>query len=401
MPVQKAQQQEVARQQLSYDRPSLLEEVLESYPQFEKMRTEHPVLYSKERKMWQVFRYEDVSHVITDYADFSSRIMGSGETSILKGTVVAVDPPDHRKLRNLVNQAFTPRSIARLSGRVAAITQELLDDVRSRGKMDIVPDLAFPLPAKVIAEMLGVPAEDWDIFKRWALIGDIERGIQDNGPSESTLQQELSVYFAQLLKDRRKAPREDLITSLSKAEVDGEQLSEKELIDFCILLLLAGQETTKNLLANAILCFTDHPAALEKLIHEPALMPSAIEEVLRYLPPAWFVVRVTTKDIELGGQHIPAQQPVLAWLASANRDAAQFPDPERFDIQRTPNRHVGFGHGIHFCIGAPLARLEAQVALPMILEQLKGLQRVKEVPIKVSRGLVFIIRNLPVTFEAV
>lgn len=267
--------------------------------------------------------------------------------------------------------------------------------------MDVVPDLAFPLPAKVIAEMLGVPSEDWDIFKRWALIGDTDRSTRNEDASELDLKQELSTYFAQLLKERRQTPREDLITSLSKAEVDGEQLSEKELVDFCILLLLAGQETTKNLIANAILCFTDHPASMEQLIHEPALMPSAIEEVLRYLSPVWFVVRSTTKDIELAGQRIPAHQPVLAWLASANRDAAQFPDPNRFDIQRTPNRHVDFGHGIHFCVGAPLARLEAQIALPMMLEQLKGLQRVKDVPIKVSRGIVFNIRNLPITFERV
>ncbi len=398
--MQKAQKQESLRPQQGYNHPHLLEEILESYPRFEEMRTEHPVLYSEEMKMWQVFRYEDVSHVITDYAAFSSSLMG-GETSVLKDTLVATDPPDHRKLRNLVNQAFTPRSVARLSARIAEITQELLDEVRLHGKMDIVPDLAFPLPAKVIAEMLGVPSEDWDIFKRWALIGDTGLNTQNDGISELTLKQELSTYFAQLLQERRHTPREDLITSLSNAEVDGEQLSEKELIDFCILLLLAGQETTKNLIANAILCFTDHPDAMERLIREPALMPSAIEEVLRYLPPAWFVVRLTTKDVELSGQRIPAHQPVVAWLASANRDAAQFPDPNCFDIQRTPNRHIGFGHGIHFCVGAPLARLEAQIALPMMLEQLKGLQRVKEVPIKVSRGLVFIIRNLPITFEPV
>jgi cytochrome P450 len=139
---------------------------------------------------------------------------------------------------------------------------------------------------------------------------------------------------------------------------------------------------------------------MQKLIREPALMPGAIEEVVRYLPPAWFVLRLTTKEIELSGQRIPAHKPVMAWLASANRDPEQFPDPNRFDIQRTPNRHIGFGHGIHFCVGAPLARVEAQIVLPMMLHQLKGLQRVKDVPIKVSRGLVFIIRNLPVTFDA-
>lgn len=397
--MQRAQQENIKRTQQSYNHLQSLEEILQTYSWFEQMRTEHPVSYVEETKMWQIFRYEDINHVVTNYADFSSSLMGASETSVLKDTLVATDPPDHRKLRNLVNQAFTPRSVARLSSRVTEITQELLDEVRERGKMDVISDLAFPLPAKVIAEMLGVPSEDWDIFKRWALIGDTESTADDDGTNELTLKQELSTYFTQLLQERRRIPREDLITSLTQAKVDDEQLSEKEIINFCILLLLAGQETTKNLIANSILCFTDHPDAMEQLIREPALMPSAIEEVLRYLPPAWYVVRLTTKDIELAGQHIPAYQPVLAWLASANRDAAQFPDPDRFDIQRTPNRHIAFGHGIHFCVGAPLARLEAQIALPMILEQLKGLQRVKEVPIKVSRGLVFIIRNLPVTFE--
>jgi len=156
---------------------------------------------------------------------------------------------------------------------------------------------------------------------------------------------------------------------------------------------------TKNLIANAIVCFTDHPGAMERLIHEPALMPTAIEEVLRYLPPVWFLFRQTRTAVELGGQHIPADQVVLAWTASANRDPAQFPDPDQFDIQREPNRHLAFGHGIHFCVGAPLARLEARIALPMMLEQLGDLQRVEGVPITVHTGIVFVIRSLPVTFR--
>lgn len=398
--MQHTQNQDAYQAQNSYNRLHLLEEVLQSYPGFEKMRAEHPVIYNPEMKMWQVFRYEDVSQVITNYADFSSTLMGANEESVLHDTLVATDPPAHRKLRNLVNMAFTPRAVARLSGRITETTQELLNEMLPRGSADIVSDIAFPLPAKVIAEMLGVPAQDWDIFRRWALIGDTGSHAEVADTGELGLKKELTIYFSDLLKERRKAPREDLITSLSKAEVDGEKLSEKEIIQFCILLLLAGQETTKNLIVNSTLCFTDHPEVKEELIQDPSLMPGAIEEVLRYLPPAWFVLRLTTKEVELSGQRIPAHQPVMAWLASANRDPEQFPDPNRFDIRRSPNRHIGFGHGIHFCVGAPLARLEAQLALPMMLQQLKGLQRVPGVPIKVSRGLVFIIHSLPVTFEA-
>lgn len=365
-----------------------LEETLRNYPWFEEMRAKHPVLYDEEMSMWQVFRYEDALRVLTNHADFSSRIM-SINNHILEDTVIATDPPTHRKLRHLVDQAFTPRALARLSGRINAITQELLDEVRARGKMDIVSDLAGPLPAKVIAEVLGTR----DIFKQWFL-----ENREDNA-RRSQIEKEISAYFAQLLQERRRTPREDLITSLSQAEVDGEHLSESELIHFCILLLAAGQETTKNLLANSILCLTDHPEMMEKLIREPELIPSAIEEVLRYLPPVWFIIRQTTREVELGGEHIPANAIVVVWIASANRDSAQFPDPERFDIQRAPNRHLGFGHGIHFCIGGPLARLETQIVLPMLLKQLKGLQRVEEVPIMISRGIVLVVQSLPITFE--
>jgi cytochrome P450 len=213
------------------------------------------------------------------------------------------------------------------------------------------------------------------------------------------MREEMFDYFSKLLEERRRAPREDLISALSIAEVDGERLSQRELLSFCTLLLAAGQETTKNLITNAIVCFTDHPDSMQRLIHQPGLMPTAIEEVLRYLPPVWFLFRLTKVDVELAGQHIPANSMVLAWTASANRDPAQFPEPNRFNIEREPNRHLAFGHGIHFCVGAPLARLEARIALSMMLEQLKNLQRVEGFPVMVHAGIVFVIRSLPVTFQ--
>ena len=374
-----------------------LEEVPQTYSWFEEMRTQHPVFYNERMHLWQVFRYEDVSAVITDYNRFSSQAFGV-TGSFLKDTLIEKDPPDHRKLRNLVNLAFTPRAVARLSDRITQITQELLDQVRLQGKMDIVSDFAFPLPAKVIAELLGVPSEDWDIFQRWARVDSADPNLTRQEAGRS-MQEEMSDYFSKLLEERRREPREDLISALSTAEVDGERLSEYELVKFCTLLLAAGQETTKNLIANAIVCFTDYPDSMERLIREPALMPTAIEEVLRYLPPVWFLFRQTRTDVELAGQHIPANQLVLAWTASANRDPAQFPDPDRFDIEREPNRHLAFGHGIHFCVGAPLARLEARIALPMMLEQLRNLQRVEGFPITVHMGIVFVIRSLPITFQ--
>src|SRR5712691_11856234 len=374
-----------------------LEEIPQTFSWFEEMRTQHPVFYDERTRIWQVFRYEDVLAVLTDYARFSSQayeLMGG----FLSNTLIAKDPPDHRKLRNLVNQAFTPRAVTHLSDRITQITQELLDEVRLQGKMDIVSDIAFPLPAKVIAELLGVPSEDWNIFQRWARVGGSDPATSRQADGHS-MQVEMFDYFSALLEERRRTPREDLISSLSMAEVDGERLSQSELVSFCTLLLAAGQETTKNLIANATVCLTDHPDTMERLIHEPALMHTAVEEILRYLPPVWFLFRQTKSDVELAGQHIPANQAVLAWTASANRDPARFPDPNRFDIEREPNRHLAFGHGIHFCVGAPLARLEAKIALPMMLQQLRGLRRVEGVPITVHTGIVFVIRSLPVTFQ--
>ena len=378
-------------------RPRPLEEIPQTYSWFEEMRTNRPVFQDEVMPLWQVFRYEDVLKVLTDYARFSSKPLGAFTGSFLEDTLVTKDPPDHRKLRNLVNQAFTPRAVARLSDRITQITQELLDQVQPQGRMDIVSEIAFPLPAKVIAELLGVPSGDWDIFQRWARVDSSDpAAARQEGRS---MQGEMFDYFSRLLEERRRVPREDLVSALSVAEIDGERLSESELVRFCMLLLAAGQETTKNLIANAIVCFTDHPGAMERLTREPALMPMAIEEVLRYLPPVWFLFRQTRTEVELGGQHIPADQVVLAWTASANRDPAQFGDPDRFDIQREPNRHLAFGHGIHFCVGAPLARLEARIVLPMMLEQLRDLQRVEGVPITVHTGIVFVIRSLPVTFQ--
>lgn len=377
---------------------------------FAQMRTEQPVFYDERSRMWHVFRYADVTEAITDHTRFSSEQrpgkMLPFAGTFLADTVVATDPPDHRRLRNLVNLAFTPRALARYEGRVAQITQELLDRVRGQGRMDIVDDFAFPLPAKIIAELLGVPDEDWAIFRRWAR-GDSEDFVDKTQPVTPAARQEgmrrmqlnMYDYFAELLAERRRNPREDVLSSLSQAEIDGERLTEADLVKFSILLLAAGQETTKNLIANAIICLTDHPDQLEQLRRNPELTGSAVEEVLRFMPPAINLFRLTTTEVELGGQRIPAEEMVLAWLFSANRDEAQFPNAERFDITRTPNRNIAFGHGIHFCLGAPLARLEAKVALPMLLEQLPNLQRVPNVPIRANMTLVFMVQNLPVTFD--
>jgi cytochrome P450 len=400
--------QESQKQQkdLSFFQVSTLEETFQAFGWFEQMRKSQPVFYNEQSHLWEVFRYEDVNRAITDYTLFSSEeIPGFSEDTFLADTLVAKDPPTHRKLRNLINMAFTPRAVNQLTASISRITQELLDERLQAGHMDIVADIAFPLPAQVIATMLGIPDEDWDRFRHWLrapepsqVEGAAPPTTQELLQARFNTEQQIYTYFSDLLAERRRAPREDLISALSVAEVDGERLSESELVKFCMLLLAAGQETTKNLIANAIYCFTEHPQVITRLIERPELMPAAIEEVLRYMPPVWFTFRRTTTALELGGQQIPANAVIQAWQASANRDAEQFPNPEQFDIQREPNRHLTFGHGIHFCVGAPLARLEARVALPMMLSQLGQLQRVPGVPITVMAGIVYVIQSLPVTF---
>src|SRR5579885_1530792 len=391
---------------------SSLQNVQELYRWFEQMRATEPVWLDEKSGCWHVFRYADVHHIITDYQQFSSerrRSFGrrAGRNQEQGRSIIAMDPPQHRQYRSLVSSAFTPRALARLSDRIRAITQELLDEVRPIGRMDIVSDIAYPLPTIVIAEMLGVPTSDRPLFRRWAdallsqQLSDAEffKPEQPEVERISVAFDEMSDYFRAILEERRRQPREDMMSELLAAEVDGEHLSMEDTISFCILLLLAGHVTTTNLLSQAIRCFDEHPDAMQRLRKQPELMPEAIEEVLRYASPVWRLVRTNKTDVTIEGLTIPADSVIFTWVASANRDSAQFPDPERFDITRTPNKHVAFGHGIHFCIGAPLSRLEAAIALPMMLEQLPHLQRVREEPLELFEGrILFGFKRLPVTF---
>ncbi len=404
-----------------------LQDVSGQYDWFKDMRDTQPVWRDDSSGCWHVFRYADVNTVTTDYTLFSSErrqrafararsdaATQDGHERRAGRNILVMDPPQHRQYRNLVSPSFTPRALARLSGRIAAITQELLDQVRAAGSMDMVTAIAYPLPTIVIAEMLGVPTSDRPLFKRWAdgllnsQLSDAEffkpEEEQRNNPEMQRLAklfEEMTDYFETMLEDRRRQPRDDMMSEILAAEVDGEHLSMEDAISFCSILLLAGHITTTNLLSQAIRCFDEHPAALAQLRKQPELMPEAIEEILRYASPVWRLVRTTTKDVTIEDVTIPADAVVFAWLASANRDERQFPEPERFDITRTPNRHMAFGHGIHFCIGAPLSRLETSIALPMLVEQLPDLHVVHDQPLELFEGRVlFGFKRLPITFTA-
>lgn len=372
----------------------------ERYAWFQSMRQTSPVHYAADYDSWHVFRYADVQQVLQDYTTFSSDMssrMGAEASGLIQSSIINYDPPRHRLMRSLVTKAFTPKAVAAMAPRIQMLTEQLLDAVAERGRMDVIGDLAYPLPVIVIAELLGVPAEDRDRFKRWS---DVIVGSEQHQHQMTDMRHEVGEYFLRVVEQRRREPGSDLISALLAAEVDGEKLSVRELLGFCVLLLVAGNETTTNLIGNAVYSFTDQPDTLPRLIESPSLLPGAIEEVLRYRSPVHVLPhRFARVDTELGGQQIRAGQQVLVWLGSANRDESVFPDAERFILDRTPNAHIAFGAGIHFCIGATLARLEARTALSALLVRCRDIERDETGLEWVRGGIVYGLKHLPIQFR--
>jgi cytochrome P450 len=377
--------------------------LLNPFDWYRVQREISPVSHSQTKGIWSVFGYDDVQRTLSDHSNFSSALAMGGGGSMsnpLGASMISSDPPRHRQLRSLVTQAFTPRTVALLEPRIIAIVQDLLDGVT--GEFDLIDTLAYPLPVIVIAELLGIPQEDRDLFKLWSdaiVVGPRAAGMAGRNP-----QQEMSEYFLRLIQERQRHPgQQDLISGLLAAQnEEGQHLSIVDVLGFCVLLLVAGNETTTNLLGNAILCFDEDPLQWQQLRSQPeALLGSAVEEVLRYRSPVQSMYRTTTATVELGSQIIPAGEPVIAWIGSANRDARQFPDPDRFDIQRSPNRHLAFGHGIHFCLGAPLARLEARIALGELCKRFTKISRIREAPLEPQPStIVYGVKHLPVAVQA-
>jgi cytochrome P450 len=373
------------------------------YPFYAELRAHSPVFHDSKSGLWLLFAYEDVKLALTDHESFSSR---HGPATWL----LFLDPPRHTQLRALIAQAFTPRSVVNLEPRVRALSAELLDPAVEHGKIDLVLDYAIPLPMLVIAEMLGIPFADRPQFTRWSdVIVNMSYTVL-SGKSEASqaaaaafvaATQEMDSYLDGILHERRSKPRDDLLSRLALSEIDGERLSQADILGFFQLLLVGGQETTTNLIANAVLSLMEHPDQLAKLRTSPELIPSAVEEVLRYRSPLQWMFRVTTCDVTIRDQIIPAGKVVLVMMGSANRDPAFFPDPHCFNMSRSPNAHLAFGHGIHFCLGAPLARMEGRIALGDLLSRMENLELAGEKSWTPREGLhVLGPASLPVRFRA-
>ncbi|MER7003706.1 cytochrome P450 [Dactylosporangium sp. NPDC000555] len=351
----------------------------------ERSRRDGEVHFDERQRAWTVLGHPEVSAVLGDPHTFSSDLGDLQPRQedldlFRRGNFVQMDPPRHDSLRRLVSRAFTPRVVSGLAPRITAVTAELLDEQAGEERFDLVDDLAYPLPVIVIAELLGIPAADRPVFRRWA---DALFERPEIGPDQpltrltddravnavAPVLHEMNAYLLEHVRAHRETPADNLTGNLVRAEADGERLSDEEIIGFVGLLLLAGHITTTATLGNTIVALDEHPDAAAELRADPALLPDAIEEVLRLRTPFPRLARLATTDATIGGQPVAAGDLVVAWLAAANRDSRVFAEPERFDIRRNPNPHLTFGHGIHFCIGAPLARLEARIAMELLLRR--------------------------------
>lgn len=384
------------------------------YPLYHKLRSEDPVHWDRFLHTWVVTRYPDVMNVLHSFsADRTPTpeqltAMGlSGLNPIAKVMVrqmLFMDAPAHTRLRGLASAAFTPRRVEILREHIQEIADELLDRVQTRGRMDIIADFAAPMPAIVTAEMLGVPTEDHADLKEWSadfaeMLGNFQHN-PDRIPRVLESTNNLTAYFQAAIGKTRLYPREGLIHSFMTAEINGDRLTDEEIVANCIVTMVGGQETTTNLIGNGLLTLMRNPEQLAQLRDDSSLIPSAVEELLRYESPSQHTGRIAREDVQIGSKQIRKGQAVMAIMAAANRDPERFPDPDRLILDRADNKHLAFGWSSHFCFGAPLARMEGQIAFETILRRLPNLATVPGPLTWRSNSGLRGLTALPVTFEA-
>ena len=380
------------------------------YPTYHRLRAEDPVHHSP-LGFWVLTRYEDVAAILRDARfikePLAALVAARFGSEVPRGVGLSMldrDPPDHTRLRSLVSKAFTPRVVEGLRPRIQAIVDDLIARAEPAGSMDLIEEFAYPIPVNVICEMMGVPVRDHERFKGWSL--DIARGLDSIWlPPDSeiprrsaTARHAISDYFRELIAQRRTSPRADLLSALIAAEEAGDKLNEEELLATCILILIAGHETTVNLIGNGVLALLRHPAELSRLRATPGLITSGVEELLRYDGPVQRTARVASADATIGGHTIPQGDMVMPFIGAADRDPAHFPEPDRLNLSRADNRHIAFGWGIHFCLGAPLARVEGQIAIDTLVRRLPRLALIGD-SVEYRQSLTLRgLKTLPVKF---
>ncbi len=346
------------------------------YDTYDRMRDRDPVHRMRLIDAWALTRYEDVDAVLRDHRRFLK-----DDSSDIYRSMLNSNPPDHTRLRAIVSKAFTPRSVAGLHPRIQRIVGDLLDDLDGEDRFDLIEKFAYPIPITVIAEMLGVPSQDMDVFEDWS--NDVSLVIEpyQTEEQESRVERaskELFEYFEGIMEQRRREPQDDMITALMNAEEEGDKLTHEELLGTLMLLLVAGNETTRNLIGNGMLALLKHPDQLQRLRDNPDLLDSAVNELLRYDSPVQLDGRIAHEDLEIAGTQIQAGERVISAIGAANRDPAVFTDPNVLDIGRREKSHISFGRGIHHCLGAPLATLEGRIAFSSLLDRFPSMSLVAE-----------------------
>jgi cytochrome P450 len=347
------------------------------YASYAHWRDDKPIWWSDgDLEGWILSRFDDVRAVLKDAKTFSSQSMGEMKQQTIALPLLTDDPPRHTQLRAIVNTAFTSRTLKLLESGVQELVDQLLDSIADKNTVDITADFTMPLPVAVIANMMGIPAERSEDFKLWsdALTGTSEA---TDMAVRMPLVMEMAAYFQSLIPLRRANPGGDLISKVVHAEIDGQGMEDQDITGFCMLLLIAGNETTTNVLSSLLYYLADHPATWQQLKDNPDKIDAAIEEILRFDAPVQWVNRKATCDVEFHGQKIKAGEPLYVFMGSANRDPSHYDKADEFRLDRGKSDHHSFGHGIHFCIGAPLGRLEARYAMQGLLQRYKSISHAK------------------------